>query len=155
MTMDVTGAFLYGNIRRNVYIELPSEERGSRNVVGRLNKALYGLRDAPLIWAEEVQSTLKEVGLQNCVTNPCVFFDTNRDVQVVVHVDDLMMVGPRAELERIRAHLAERYEIKHKTLGPDYGEEGCVEYLGRQVWWTAKGIEVEADMKHVQALLNL
>ena len=63
---------------------------------------MYGTRDAPLIWAEEVQSALKEVGLSNCVTNPCVLHDVARDVQVVAHVDDLMMVGPRRQLDRIR-----------------------------------------------------
>ena len=50
MILDVTGAFLYGYMRRKVYIELPAEETDGEDVVGELIKALYGLRDAPLIW---------------------------------------------------------------------------------------------------------
>ena len=34
MLMDVTGAFLYGEIRRRVYIELPEQEKKGKDVVG-------------------------------------------------------------------------------------------------------------------------
>ena len=44
MVMDVKCAFLYGEIRRNVYIELPHTDprSGDKTVVGQLKKAMYG-----------------------------------------------------------------------------------------------------------------
>ena len=73
MLMDVTGAFLYGFMRRRVYVELPPEETKGRNVFGRLVKALYGLRDAPLIWKAHLTSSLKEVGFEECPVMPGLF----------------------------------------------------------------------------------
>ena len=52
MVMDVKCAFLYGKMRRNIYIELPTQDEryGDKNLVGKLVKAMYGTRDAPQIW---------------------------------------------------------------------------------------------------------
>ena len=57
MLIDVKKAFLYGNIKRTVYIELLAEDPmfESGEYVGLLLKAMYGLREAPQIWAEEVE----------------------------------------------------------------------------------------------------
>ena len=64
MVMDVKCAFLYGEIRRNVYIELPHTDPryGDGTVVGKLKKAMYGTRDAPQIWAQVVQEAMEELG---------------------------------------------------------------------------------------------
>ena len=61
MLLDVKKAFLYGAIQRSVYIELPLEDPGRQGgaVVGRLNKAMYGLRDAPQVWQQEVKRILR------------------------------------------------------------------------------------------------
>ena len=46
-------AFLYGVAERELYIEIPDEDpekKGGINV-GRLQKATYGTRDAPVVWS--------------------------------------------------------------------------------------------------------
>ena len=57
MLLDVKSAFLYGKVKRSVYIELPPQDEYSMypDMVGHLAKAMYGTRDAPLIWQEEVR----------------------------------------------------------------------------------------------------
>ena len=52
LLIDVRKAFLYGKISRTVYIELLSEDPMSeeRNMVGKLDKAMYGTRDSPAAW---------------------------------------------------------------------------------------------------------
>ena len=56
MALDFSKAFLYGLMKREVYIELPDED--SRKFhgyqVGILHKSMYGLRDAPRIWQDVV-----------------------------------------------------------------------------------------------------
>ena len=48
--MDVKRAFLYGSIEEEIYIELPEEdEMKQKGYVGKLKKAMYGTRSAPLI----------------------------------------------------------------------------------------------------------
>merc|ERR1712018_514255 len=66
MLIDVKKAFLYGMIKRRVYIELPAEDPRAKegNLVGRLLKTMYGTRDAPQVWQEEVQTAMKEIGYE-------------------------------------------------------------------------------------------
>ena len=42
----------FGGMERDVFIELPDEDvrKHLSDVVGRLRKSMYGLRDAPQIW---------------------------------------------------------------------------------------------------------
>ena len=56
MIIDVKCAFLYGWMKRRVYIELPSQDPLSSqgNLARLLNKAMFGTRDAPRIWSNEV-----------------------------------------------------------------------------------------------------
>ncbi|KAM0021247.1 putative RNA-directed DNA polymerase [Helianthus debilis subsp. tardiflorus] len=52
--LDVKSAFLYGDLKEEVYVSQPTgyEVKGKENLVYRLNKALYGLRQAPRAWVE-------------------------------------------------------------------------------------------------------
>ena len=63
MTLDFSKAFLYGDMEREVYIELPDEDpRKLLGMVGRLLKSMCGLRDAPQIWQKVVKKMLEERG---------------------------------------------------------------------------------------------
>ena len=67
---------------------------GSRVWWGSSKRSMYGTRDAPAIWAEEVQKAFVQLGLQSCISNPCVFHDRSKDIIAVAHVDDIMVVAP-------------------------------------------------------------
>ena len=60
MLLDFKKAFLYADIDRELYIELPEDDdrrQGGANV-GLLNKAMYGTRDAPAAWSRLVRKCL-------------------------------------------------------------------------------------------------
>merc|ERR1712026_475358 len=84
-----------------VYIELPEEDEGrdGGRKMGLLNKAMYGLRDAPQVWQQEVRRILGGMGFQESITSPCVYVNAQSGVRVVTHVDDFLCVGPRRSLE--------------------------------------------------------
>ena len=48
MVLDMKPAFLYGETKRAIYLELPDADRSGRNpqLVGKLHKAFCGIRDA-------------------------------------------------------------------------------------------------------------
>ena len=75
MIMDVKSAFLYGNVKRELYIELPIEDphHASGNMVGKLHKAMYGTRDAPQIWQEVVESKMCSLGFKRSYLHPSVY----------------------------------------------------------------------------------
>ena len=61
MVMEVKCAFLCGGCRRRIYIELPRQDpkHGTADLAGLLQKSMYGTRDAPQIWAKEVQKVME------------------------------------------------------------------------------------------------
>lgn len=66
--MDVKSAFLNGVLQEEVYVSQPDgfHVKGKENMVYRLNKALYGLRQAPRAWNAKLDKTLKDMGFQRC-----------------------------------------------------------------------------------------
>ena len=50
--LDVDMAYLEAGVKEEVYIELPEEYRNSCDQMGRLQKAMYGLVHAGLLWSK-------------------------------------------------------------------------------------------------------
>ena len=89
MVIDVKGAFLYGRTKRSVYIWLPKEDKmGEQGFMGKLERAMYGTRDAPQVWQEEVRKTMDQLGFKECVAQPGIYVHLERTLQVISHVDD-------------------------------------------------------------------
>ena len=101
MILDIKRAFLYGRTLRKIYIRLPQEDPMSKvpGMVGRLLKAMYGTRDAPAIWQQEVRRVLTAIGFRKCSTTPCVYHRPEKDIRVVTHVDEFLATGPDEELQ--------------------------------------------------------
>ena len=73
MCVNFTKASLYGDLELEAFVEVPSEDtRNEGSYYARLKKAMYGLRDAPMIWQRVVDRMLHERGFEALVTMPCV-----------------------------------------------------------------------------------
>ena len=58
---------LYGDARRALYVELPLErplEQHLVEYVGKLERAMHGTRDAPMIWQDHLRKTLIDKRVQ-------------------------------------------------------------------------------------------
>ena len=64
--IDFKNAFINGNSDLELYLSQPRgfEDKSHPNKVLRLNKSLYGLRQAPRIWYLLVSSCLKKLGFR-------------------------------------------------------------------------------------------
>ena len=127
--VDVSGAFLYGDINRAVYTRLPDSVTRGRNVIGRLQKALYGLRDAPQIWKAHLTSTLRDAGFTECEVMPCVYLNLPKKIVLAVHVDDIIGTGSSQPLNWRVAVLKSVYAVKISYMGWNDSREGT--FLGR------------------------
>ena len=114
MALEVSGAFLYAKVHREIYIKLPSEDplAAEGKYVGRSKKALYGTRDAPQLWQEELGSTLKDLGFKDRRLPPGFFFHEGRDIALVSHVDDLLIGGTSEDLVWARKSMEKKYDNK-------------------------------------------
>ena len=155
MAIDFEKAFLNGNMQRPVCIRLPPEDgrgEGGR-YVGFLNKAMYGLRDAPAIWQGVVRDLMSELGFSAIPTMPCVYYHKEHDIMIVAHVDDFLAVGNKAALKELKVQLRERYDCDGDILGPDQDEKQEIKFLGRRIKWTDGGLVWCSDPKQVEAFI--
>ena len=156
MLADVKTAFLYGAARRSLYVELPPEDplAASGQHVGKLERAMYGTRDAPMIWQDHLRKTLLGIKFTESVTHPGVFQHKTRDILLCVHVDDLLCTGLRDDLMWLKTQLLKEYELETKLMGDDDDMERTAVYLGRTLEWSEDGLGVRPDQRHVRLLLR-
>ena len=156
MVLDIKKAFLYGEMRRSVYIELPPEDPRSEGgqYVGKLRRAMYGTRDAPAEWQNVVTKVMKQIGFIPSGTAPCLYFHPVRDLRVIVHVDDFLCSGESHHLCWLKAALEKKFSLKTSVLGSQPEEKKEVKFLNRLIRWTPEGLEVEGDPRHAQTLLE-
>ena len=76
--MDVKSAFLNGKIEEEVYVADPPgfEDPKYPDMVYKLNKALYGIKQAPRAWYDTLKDFLKSKGLKPGSLDPTLFTKT-------------------------------------------------------------------------------
>jgi len=73
--MDVTTAFLNGDLEEEIYMTRPEgcEVPGQENKVCRLRKSLYGLKQALKQWYEKFDISLVQNGFIVNLSDSCVY----------------------------------------------------------------------------------
>ena len=121
----------------------------------KLEKSMYGTRDAAQNWEEEYTEFLIENGFKQGIANPCLFFNFERGIRTVIHGDDLTNLGNENSLDWFRRRIEERFEVKFRArLGPDAKDDRSVRILNRVVEWTPTGIRYEADQRHADIIVK-
>lgn len=129
ITFDVIAAFLYGNLSKKIYMYQPEGFNDGSGRVCELLKSIYGLNQAPKIWNTKFTNFLKSIGLQSTDDDPCVFYNKDRSIIIVLHVDDGLMAGKNMnEMLEVLEKLKGEFEITYDT-----GKEKFFSYLGMQI----------------------
>ena len=154
---DVSRAHFYADAVRDVYVRLPSEDPKTKQpgVCGKLRKTMYGSRDAAQRWGEHYAQVLEKGGYTRGVASPCHFFHKDLETYILVHGDDLFIVGRQEEREHVLRLLRSAYELgKVVTLGPGPSQSRTATILGRTLTLRRWGIEYEPDQQHVSRTLK-
>ena len=67
--IDIRRAYFHAPARRTVYVKLPPEDHED-GMCGKLNKSLYGTRDAAQNWERQYANVMSELGFNRGVAVP-------------------------------------------------------------------------------------
>jgi transposase InsO family protein len=133
--MDVRSAYLNGDLKEEIYMRQPEGfvSPGQESLVCRLQKSLYGLKQAGRTWNQRIDTELKAKSFIPIVADPCVYVYRRGSTIVIIslYVDDLLLCSDSlAQLERVKAELSASFQME------DLGEAHFV-----------LGIEITRDRK--------
>nr|GEW67844.1 putative ribonuclease H-like domain-containing protein [Tanacetum cinerariifolium] len=148
--MDVKSAFLYGKIEEEVYVCQPSgfENPNFPDRVYKVEKALYGLHQAPRAWYETLSTYLLDNGFQRGKIDKTLFIKRHKGniLLVQVYVDDIIFGLTKMELciafEKLTHEKFQMSSMRELTF-----------FLGLQVKQKEDGIFISQD-KYVAKILN-
>ena len=116
---DVKGAFLYGDLKELVYMEvpptLPNTDKDGNELVFRLRRSLYGLHQAPKVWETLLSETMGKLGFNRFQADPCVYgkdMRTERAIVIGIFVDDVVVTSPLPSIiDQFKKDLQMHFEI--------------------------------------------
>lgn len=132
---DVETAFLHGEMDADVYMRQVSgfEVKGKENWVWKLNKSLYGMKQAPRMWKNHLTTTLKSLGLTPSIMDDALFFNRDQTLFLHIYVDDGLIVGQdKSKILSFLSELEKTYKIKVK--------EKPNQHLGYTLEWKTNSV---------------
>ena len=114
--MDVKTAFLNGTITEEIYMQQPEGfvTAAYQDKVCKINRGLYGLKQSPRQWNQDLNKTLLEMGFTRCKADPCLYIriKDQKTTIIAVYVDDIIIASDDPEdRKKIQACLEDNYEI--------------------------------------------
>lgn len=142
--MDAITAFLQGELTESIFMEQPEAFNDGTNRVCKLNRAIYGLKQAGRVWNRKLDSFLTNAGYVKSKCDPCVYIKGN--LIIAVYVDDLLIFySDIKKLDETRKLLHTHFKMK------DIGQAKCC--LGIRINQSTEFIELDQS-KYVTFLLE-
>ena len=115
--MDVKTAFLNGNLEESIYMVQPEGfiQKGQEQKVCKLQKSIYGLKQASRSWNIRFDTAIKSYGFEQNVDEPCVYKRIIKSTVafLVLYVDDILLIGnDTGHLIDIKEWLAMQFQMK-------------------------------------------
>jgi hypothetical protein len=118
--MDVKSAYLNGDLDEEIYMHQPEGyvAAGKEQHVWKLNKSLYGLKQAGRTWHQKIDVALKRRGFTTLEADQCVYVKRQPKTVIIIalYVDDLLIASNNpTDLTQFKRDLAA--EFKMEDLG--------------------------------------
>lgn len=148
--LDVKSAFLHGELEEDVYVDQPKgyKKKGSEQMVYKLHKALYRLKQAPRAWFIRLESYFIKEGFIRSPSEQTLFVKKKGDdiLIVSIYVDDILFTSNNDEL------LEEfKYLMKKEFDMTDLGESKF--FLGIEILQGSDGVFI-CQRKYASEVLS-
>lgn len=123
--MDVKTTFLNGVLHKEVYMKQPEGAEEGNDLVCKLQRALYGLKQSSRVWYEKIDSYFCQKGFQRCQFDTSIFFKRVKGhfVVIALYVDNIIMIGNCQDMiDKCKKELNVTFDMKdlgeiHYCLG--------------------------------------
>jgi hypothetical protein len=108
---DVVNAFVNARLDHQILMRMPPGYKKAGKIL-LIQKALYGLRESPLLWQKELTATLQDLGFKPVQHEPCCM--TRDGIIVFYYVDDIVFAcrkNRRQDVQKAVADLKGRYDL--------------------------------------------
>lgn len=127
--MDVRTAFLNGTLEEEIFMTQPEGFEEGTDLVCRLKKSLYGLKQASRAWNERFNNfVVDRLKFERSLNDQCLYTrkDERQTLIIVLYVDDIVIAGTTLKaVETIKRCFFNEFDMT------DVGEIKC--FLGMQV----------------------
>jgi hypothetical protein len=110
-----------------------------KELVCKLKKSLYGLKQSPRMWYQKVDTYMLGLGFTRSKENHCVYFKLIGDhlIYLVLYVDDMLLIGNKEIIQDVKTQLSSKFDMK------DLGASNFI-----------LGMEIKRDRKKRKLWLN-
>jgi hypothetical protein len=131
--LDVKTAFLHGELNEKVYMSQPLGYENSKFPyhMCKLDKAIYGLKQAPMAWYSRLNNKLIQLGfvMSKGVTSLFMYKKGGVAMFLLIYVDDIVVVSSSSQaIEALLSDLKREFALKdlsklHYFLGIKVGKD--------------------------------
>ncbi|KAE9212782.1 hypothetical protein PF004_g15533 [Phytophthora fragariae] len=116
--LDADTAFPNSDLKEQVFMEVPYGITNAANMMCKLDKAIYGLKQAASAWHQTIHAVFVKIGFRSCGADKCVYVKVSKDnyVYVCLYVDDMIIAAKTSE-EINEVKMALKSAFKMKELG--------------------------------------
>ncbi|CAI5726248.1 unnamed protein product [Peronospora farinosa] len=75
--MDADTAFLNSDLKEEVYMEVPNGIKNAEKIMCKLDKAIYGLKQAASAWSKTIHAVFLKIGFKISGADQCVYVKVN------------------------------------------------------------------------------
>lgn len=121
-------AFLNGILKEEVFVRIADDLNNLIRTINkklynpegiyRLNKSLYGLKQAGNVWSEKLNEILTRAGFQRAITDPYFYHKTTNNSKefIVTYVDDIISLSINSKTDWISEFKKENILINEVSL---------------------------------------
>jgi hypothetical protein len=115
--MDVKKTLLHGDLEEEIYVKQPEgfAVKGKKELICKLKKSLYGLKQSPRMWYQKFDTYMLGLGFTRSKEDHCVYFKLIGDhwIYLVLYVDDMLLIGNNKEIiQDVKIQLSSKFDMK-------------------------------------------
>jgi hypothetical protein len=115
----VKGAYLNGQLEEDIYMHQPEGfiEKGKENLVCKLNKSIYGLKQSGRVWHRTLRGQMERIGFTAGKTDSTVYFQFGKNGEIEIlgwYVDDELIAANALHLlDQITMDIEGSFDIQN------------------------------------------